>query len=127
MADQCCCGKHKPLTERFISNGTLHEPLGEAGAFCGSLQAHELHDLRAKLAEREAEVKVLRGFFEHMALDVWELTDIDGGDFQDRAVEQGLLVTVPADDQFKAEYDCDEMYTWSWSPLALTPEENNDG
>ena len=60
----------------------------------------------------------LRGFFEHLALTVWEFCDIDGGEFQDHAVEQGLLVSVPADEQFRAEYDCDTMFTWSWSQLA---------
>lgn len=80
--------------------------------------------MKAELATLRAERDKLRQFLESMAHDAWGLPDeIDGGDFQDRAVEQGLLVQVPADEAFKAEYDCDMMYTWSWSPLAAAKGE----
>lgn len=71
-----------------------------------------------RIEELKAERDKLREFFESLALDVWGYSDPDGGDFQDRAVEQGLLVEVPADEAFKAEYDSDTMYTWIWSELA---------
>ena len=47
MADQCCCGRYKPLDEPLVTNETLHEPYGEPGAFCGSVTTHELRELRA--------------------------------------------------------------------------------
>jgi hypothetical protein len=46
MANQCCCGRYKPLSERFIVNDYMHEPFGEPGAFCGTVISHELADLR---------------------------------------------------------------------------------
>lgn len=32
----------------------------------------------------------------------------------DGLVERGLLIEVPADDEYRAEWDSDTMHTWSW-------------
>ena len=70
--------------------------------------------------ERDAdEVTRLREFFQCMAHDVWGFGDLDGGDFHDYAVRQGLLVSVPADEDFEAEWGSDEMMVFSWSQLAI--------
>jgi hypothetical protein len=82
-----------------------------------TMRDHE-RKVTAELRTLREDRDKLRGFFEHLALTVWQFCDIDGGEFQDCAVEQGLLVSVPADEEFKAEFDCDVMYTWSWSSLA---------
>lgn len=79
---------------------------------------HPMSELKAENATLRAERDNLRQFFEAMALDVWNQGDIDGAECQERAVAQGLLVEVPADEAFKAEYDRDTMFTWSWSALA---------
>lgn len=64
----------------------------------------------------------LRTFFETLACMSWELSNIDGGDFQEEAEKLGLMVTVPADEEFKREHDQDTMLTWSWSELASGAE-----
>ena len=74
--------------------------------------------LLVQLREVESEVERLRKFFERIANDQWGFSDVDGGDFQDYAVDLGLLVSVPANEQFKADWDAEEMYVLSWSPLA---------
>lgn len=79
----------------------------------------------AELREMREERDNLRKLFEHMALDAWGVPEFDGGDFQYYAVQQGLLVEVPADETFKAEYDCDVMFTFSWSPLADAAKEKS--
>lgn len=81
-------------------------------------KARELEESRQRHLTLLADRDTLRQFFEAMALDVWGFSDFGGGDIQDRAVEMGLLVEVPADEAFQAEYDSDTMYTWSWSALA---------
>jgi hypothetical protein len=40
--------------------------------------------------------------------------DIDGGDAQDKAQELGLIIEVPADEEFRAEYDSDTMFVLAW-------------
>lgn len=82
------------------------------------LRDERIYALDAEVRRLRADRDRLREFFEHMAHEQWGFSEIDGGDFQDRAVEQGLLVEVPADEQFKAEFDCDVMFSFSWSPLA---------
>ncbi len=113
MATQCCCGKYKPLDERFVMNETMHEPLGEPGAFCGSLQAHELHDLREKLAEREAERDRIRD----AAVELIEVAELRGDNVLPLPEDDPLLWTT-------------RMQT-AWNELeeALTPEpeKNPDG
>ena len=44
---QCCCGRYA-IDEPFISNTTMHEPLGDPGAFCGPVINHELRDVETK-------------------------------------------------------------------------------
>lgn len=51
----------------------------------------------------------------------WKGYDIDGGDAQDKAEELGLIVEVPADAEFRAEYDADTMYVCAWAALATLP------
>ena len=68
--------------------------------------------------ELGAENSRLRGMLEWCARETWDGGDIDWGHFQDAMVERGFYVLVPADDDFKAEYESDEMYALSWSPLA---------
>ena len=75
--------------------------------------------LDAERLELEAENTKLREFFEAVFEDAWDLCVADGGNLQDTAERLGLIVKVPADKQFRDEYDGDEMFVWSWSPLAL--------
>ena len=37
----------------------------------------------------------------------------------DDLIDMGLLVEVPADQQFRDEWGGDTMYAWAWSKLAL--------
>ena len=85
-------------------------------------------------AELFTENAKLREFFEVVFKDLWDLHDPDGGDLQDTAERLGLIVKVPADEQFRDEYDGDEMFVWSWSPLAtealshhLPPDDGDTG
>ena len=78
-----------------------------------------MDDAIAEIERLEAENAKLREFFEVVFKDLWDLHDPDGGDLQDTAERLGLIVRVPADEQFKDEYDGDEMFVWSWHPLAL--------
>ena len=73
----------------------------------------------AEIERLRAENAKLRDFFEAVFEDAWDLCVADGGDLQDTAERLGLIVKVPADEQFKDEYDSDEMFVWSWHPLAL--------
>ena len=91
-------------------------------------------DAIAEIERLEAENAKLREFFEVVFKDLWDLHDPDGGDLQDTAERLGLIVKVPADEQFRDEYDGDEMFVWSWSPLAtealshhLPPDDGDTG
>jgi len=96
---------------------------------------HEFHQLAVDLEnEVRAENTKLREFFEAVFEDAWDLCVADGGDLQDTAERLGLIVKVPADEQFRDEYDGDEMFVWSWSPLAtealshhLPPDDGDTG
>jgi len=77
------------------------------------------HEEREVWEPMDAENAKLREFFEAVFEDAWDLCVADGGDLQDTAERLGLIVKVPADEQFKDEYDSDEMFVWSWHPLAL--------
>lgn len=44
----------------------------------------------------------------------WMGGDIDGGDFQSEMVERGVLVEVPASEEFKAEWQEDTMFVMAW-------------
>ena len=76
------------------------------------------HEEREVWEPMDAENAKLREFFEAVFSDIWDLQG-DGFDMQDTAERLGLIVRVPADEQFKDEYDSDEMFVWSWHPLAL--------
>lgn len=45
---RCCCGKYTDDLP-FISNGILHEELGEEGAFCGPVVEHRARNAEDKL------------------------------------------------------------------------------
>ena len=79
----------------------------------------QLRDALYRIALLEAENTKLREFFEAVFEDAWGLYLADGGDLQDTAERLGLIVRVPADERFRDEYDADEMFVWSWHPLAL--------
>ena len=71
-----------------------------------------------ELVKAEAERDELREVMETLAQIVWDGCDIDGGDFQDLLEKKGLLVTVPASEEFASEFDTDTMFALKWSPLA---------
>lgn len=64
------------------------------------------------------EITKLREMLQWCAEESWEKGEIDGGDFQEAMVKAGLFVEVPADEQFRADWDADEMFVTSWPPLA---------
>ena len=82
-----------------------------------------IEKLEEENATLRAERDRLRELFETVAQINWDVLDIDGGDFQDAAARLGLLVSVPASPEIAAEYDCEDMFTWAWSPLADKGEE----
>ena len=53
----------------------------------------------------------------------WDGCDIDGGDFHNLMVKLGLFVEVPADKEYKEEWDLDKMFVLAWSPEALAAQE----
>jgi hypothetical protein len=57
---------------------------------------------------------VLREAIEEMCQLATDGCDIDGGDFHDLMVRLGLFVEVPADEDFKEEWDCDTMFVLAW-------------
>ena len=62
------------------------------------------------VAERDA----LRSAMEWCAERVFQGCDIDGGDFQDEMVERGIMVSEPAPDEWKIEWDADEWFVLAW-------------
>jgi hypothetical protein len=95
----------------------------EGAAELSELWIKETRDntvLRARVAELEGERGKLREFVQEITPDNG-CADVDGGDFHDAAERLGLLVTVPADEDFKAEFDADTMNVWAWLLLA-TPD-----
>lgn len=73
-----------------------------------------------KLGTLHPEHLRLRELVEWYFEEKWVLHGI----FQDKAVELGLLKKVPADDEFREDWDCNEMLVFAWSPLAPNPEED---
>ena len=65
---------------------------------------------RAMRAERDA----LRSALEWCAERVFQGCDIDGGDFQDEMVERGIMVSEPAPDEWKIEWDADKWFVLAW-------------
>ena len=68
-----------------------------------------------RMATLEAENAELRKALEWCSQQVWDGSDIDGGDFQDEMERRGLLVIVPASPEVMAEFDSDEMFAWKWN------------
>ena len=81
------------------------------------------NEMAGKFEERGAEIRRLRDAIGALAESWRDGCDIDGGDFQEVMVKYGLLVSVPADESFRAEFDADEMYVLAWSPLAEIAKE----
>ena len=100
-----------------------HERINTYGQPCPYC---EVASLRAELEEAKAQIEELakdqskhRELFEHVTHALWEFTgDIEWSDWQDKAEELGLLVSVPASEDFKAEWEADEMFVWAWSEAA---------
>lgn len=93
----------------------------EPGVLCG------IRNMHARIEQAERERDNLRELFEHVTRKMWDETrDLDWDDLQEwqsEAERLGLLVTVPASDEFKAEWGGDTMLSWSWSALGRAGEE----
>ena len=59
----------------------------------------------------------MRQVLEELAQMSWDGSGIDGGDLQDLMEKRGLLVSVPANDDVRGEYDTDTMLVLAWSEL----------
>ena len=119
MMDECTCGKIPYQWARLVDpecKAIHHDETHGYHTADGEPVGYE--KLLRMWSDERTENTRLREFFEAMAKDVWDLHTIDGGNFQDAAEKLGLIVRVPADEQFKAEWDADEMFVWSWHPLA---------
>lgn len=68
---------------------------------------------RRAMAERDEARKAL----EWCAEQVFEGCDIDGGGFQDEMVKRGIMVSEPAPDDYKAEWDADEWFVLAWKAI----------
>lgn len=107
------------------------DPSGQSGANCWFCDQQRLgrdrldaalDELRARLTSRGAtesggEVGRLREALRWCPEAAWEGSSIEGYDFQDMMIAAGLMVEVPADEDFRAEWDTDTMYTLAWSDL----------
>ena len=71
-------------------------------------------------SRRRPEARMMREALAGGAQLSWGGCDIDGGDFHDLMVKHGLFVEVPADDEFKEEWDLDMMFVLKWSDEART-------
>lgn len=85
-------------------------------------QGAELHVAAAidfALEEQQKKVKSYQQAFEKLFS-----VEQGYGEAQDMLEELGLLVSVPADKEFKEEWgeDAQTMYVWEWSPSALNKE-----
>ena len=77
--------------------------------------AEQVEQLHERVRELEADRDKLRSIIESCCECVWDGCDIDGGDFQDWLVADGLLVEVPASEDFAAEWGEDAtMYSLVW-------------
>jgi len=90
--------------------------------------------LKMRIAELEKALRNLR-LFAQCALGVysWDnpiesFYEPDGGTLQDYAESLGLIKEVPADENFKREWDADTMYVLTWDFLAAQAiKEGDDG
>jgi hypothetical protein len=57
---RCCCGRIRDCTEPLIINDTLHERLGDEGAFCGPVDHHIIRDQEKEIARLTLEVERLQ-------------------------------------------------------------------
>ena len=68
-----------------------------------------------EIMKQRAEIQQLRDALLWCAAQAWEGNDIDGGDFQNEMIERGIMVEVPASQEFKDEHLSDHMYVMAWS------------
>ncbi len=77
----------------------------------------KIASIRAKVLEQEADLVKAREVLENFAHHCWEGT-LDSETFQEEMLQAGLFVLVEADEEHRAEYGAETMFTWSWSELA---------
>ena len=104
----------------WVNRVELDANLAVGGVFDARFWTFENEDADTPLflappSDEAREAKLMQ-FFETVFRDQWDMAD--GGDLQDTAEALGLLVRVPADEQFKDEWGADEMLVWSWHPIA---------
>lgn len=75
------------------------------------------------IAELVAERDKLRAFVAEMANEFWGFQDASYEDFQVYAEKYGIIVSIPATPEFKAEWDADEMFVLSWNLTARDEHE----
>lgn len=94
-----------PLMGEAEFSGIMHRMKGD-------LQYGRL--LSAAYRRSISEVERLREFTEYVLnTECWGRV-LDGGDLQDKAEKLGLIVEVPADAEFRDEYDADTMFVPAW-------------
>lgn len=100
---------------RHVVGGCLHSERERQ-------EEHFADRILAALTEQETgEITKLREALRWCAATTWEGVSIEGYDFQDMMIAAGLMVRVPADEAFRAEWEADEMNVLAWSNLARTP------
>lgn len=83
------------------------------------LRARVTASHKAEVDALREERDLLRAFVEMVCREgIWEGLDYSGADAQDWLEEHGLLVKVPADEQFREEWDADTMLALAWSDYA---------
>ena len=89
----------------------LDELRGETDRLKASLELMHGAYNKAKLERSK-----LRELFEWQAQRHWDMgCDIEFCDWQDESERLGLLVEVPASEDFAREHDTDVMFTWAWN------------
>ncbi len=72
--------------------------------------------LGTQIAELLRDRNNLRDALRFCGEKAWDGMDINGGDFQDKMIDMGLMIQVPSDQEFRdlwgEEYD--EMVGWAW-------------
>lgn len=107
---------------------TLREALERTlGNFERLLAGKPVRDAAETIAEARAALSTpvvgpsgaMREALEWCAEEAWDRTEIDGGHFHDKMLSLGLFVEVPADDDFRDEWESDTMFVVAWHPLAV--------
>ncbi len=87
------------------------------------------HDLECELVvyvERLERLRDgLRAVLEDLCRKHWD-TGLDSEDFDHVMRSAGLFATVPASDEIRAEFDCETMDTWAWSPLVKANDKQRE-